>query len=187
MAEIKIEKKKQVWLLMLAGLAIAALLAYFLIFPDNDENTEAVTETDYITNTNATDLLGVKENNGTVMAYVNFVENDKDKMSLDHEYTNEALLKLTEATNAMAKEVGYKVQADIEKVRGYAKMIKKDPFETTHADNIRKADDLLTNILQNIQKANYPGLANEVSALKSASASIKSRVRTLDQKDAVNN
>jgi hypothetical protein len=28
------------------------------------------------------------------MAYVNFVENSEEKMSLDHEYTNEALLQL---------------------------------------------------------------------------------------------
>jgi hypothetical protein len=77
-------------------------------------------------------------------------------MSLDHAYTNEALLKLIEATNAMANEVGYEVQADLEKAKEYAEMITKDPFETTHADNIRKAADILTNVLQNIQKAKYP-------------------------------
>jgi hypothetical protein len=38
-------------------------------------------------------------------------------------------------------------------------------FETTHADNIRKADAILTNV-QNIQKAKYPGLTDEVVALK---------------------
>jgi hypothetical protein len=36
-------------------------------------------------------------------------------MSLDHAYTNEALSKLIEATNAIANEVGYDVQADIAK------------------------------------------------------------------------
>ena len=65
--------------------------------------------------------------------------------------------------------------------------MQQDPFETTHADNIRKADDILTNILQNIQKAKYPGLADEVAALKSASESIKPGVLTLEQKDAVKN
>jgi hypothetical protein len=187
MAEIKIEKKKQIWPWLLVGLIIAALLVYFLVFRDNGENTEAVTEVDYITNTNESDLLGVKENNGTVVAYVNFVETNKEKMSLDHEYTNEALLKLIEATDAMANEVGYDAQADLEKVKEYAKMIATDPFETTHADNIRKADDILTNILQNIQKAKYPGLADEVTGLKSASESIKLGVLTLEQKDAVKN
>ncbi|MCM4167627.1 hypothetical protein KCTC52924_00867 [Arenibacter antarcticus] len=187
MAEIKIEKKKQIWPWLLVGLVIVALLLYFLVFRDNGKNTEAVTEADDITNTNESDLLGVKENNGTVAAYVNFVENNKEKMSLDHEYTNEALLKLIEATNAMANEVGYEAQADIEKVKEYAKMISSDPFETTHADNIRKADDILTNVLQNIQKSKYPSLVDEVEELKSASESIKFGVLTLDQKDAVKN
>ncbi len=187
MAEIKIEQKKQIWPWLLAGLVIATLLVYFLVFRDNDKNTEAFTEVKNITNTNQYDLIGLKENNGTVVTYVNFVENSKEKMSLDHEYTNEALLKLIEATNAMADEAGYEVQADIEKVWEYATMIENDPFETTHADNIRKADDILTNVLQNIQKAKYPGLANEVAALRNASESIKPGVHTLDQKDAVKN
>ena len=187
MAEIKIEQKKQIWPWLLVGLAIVALLVYFLVFYDNGKNTEIVTEEDYITNTNESDLLAVKENNSTVAAYVNFVENSNEKMSLDHEYTNEALLKLTEATNAMANEVGYDVHADIEKVREYAKMIEQDSFEATHADNIRNADEILTNVLQNIQKANYPSLTDEVTALKTASESIKPGMLTLEQKDAVKN
>lgn len=187
MAEIKIEQKKPVWPWLLVGLVVVALLLYFLVFRDNDKNTEVVTEADDITNTNESDQLGVKEDNGTVAAYVSFVENNKEKMGLDHEYTNEALLKLIEATNAMANEVGYDVEADIEQAKEYAKMISTDSFETTHADNIRKAADILTNVLQNIQKAKYPTLATEVEALKSASESIKPSVLTLDQKEAVKN
>jgi hypothetical protein len=188
MAEIKIEQKKQIWPWVLAGLAITALLIYFLLIRDNGKNTAALTEDDhYITNMNELTLVGVKENNVTVAAYVNFVENSKGKMSLDHAYTNEALLKLIEATNAKADEVGYEVRADLEKVKEYANMITKDPFDTTHADNIRKATDVLTNVLQNIQKAHYPGLADEVEELQRASESIKPRVLTLEQKDAVKN
>lgn len=187
MAEIKIEQRKMGWWWVVVGLVIAALLVYFLVFRDNDKNPESVTEADYISNTSESDLIGVKENNSTVAAYVNFVENSEKKMGLDHAYTNEALLKLVEATNAMANEVGYEVQADLEKVREYAAMITEDPFETTHAGNIRKAADILANVLQNIQKAYYPGLADEVKVLKSASESIKPGVLTLEQKDAVKN
>jgi len=52
--------------------------------------------------------------------------------------------------------------------------------------NIRKAADILTNVLQNIQKAKYPGLTAEVDELQSASASIKPGIFTLEQKDANN-
>ncbi len=148
-------------------------------------DTKETDLTSELTDTKETDLINVKENNSTVAAYINFVETGKNKMSLDHEYTNETLSKLIEATNAMAGEVGYEVQADLEKVREYAEMIEKDSFVTTHADSIRKADDILTNVLQNIQKAKYPGLINEVAELKIASESIKPGVLTLDQKDEV--
>lgn len=189
MAEIKIEKRKRIWpwLLIGLGLVIAALLIYFLVFRKNDIITETVTEADHITNTEEPYLLEVKENNRTVAAYVNFVENSNQEMSLDHAYTNEALLKLIEATNAMANEVGYDILADLEKVKGYANMLTIDPFDTTHADNIRKADDVLANVLQNIQKAKYPSLAAEVEELKKAAASINPEVLTLKQQDAVKN
>ncbi len=187
MAEIKIEQKKQFWPWLLLGLIIIGLLVYALVFRNSDANTEAVTESEYVTKTKKPALIGVKENNKTVVAYVTFVENNKNSMSLDHEFTNEALLKLIEATQAIANEVGYEVHADIEKVKGYANMITKDPYEKTHADNIRKATDILTNVLQNIQKAAFPGLAGEVAELRSASESIKVAVLTLEQRDAVKN
>jgi hypothetical protein len=91
MAEIKIEQKTDL-AVVVGWLIIVALFVYFLVFRDNGENTEAVTEPEPITITNETDLLGIKENNDIVAAYVNFVENNKEKMSLDHAYTNEALI-----------------------------------------------------------------------------------------------
>ena len=189
MTEIKIEKKKPMWPWILLAIGVIAALIYFLVFHSYNDEINEVPETTELENTmknaNETDLISVNENNSTVAAYITFVEKANNSMSLDHEYTNEALLKLIEATEAMAAEVGFDVQADIEKVKKYAEMILKDPLETTHANNIRKADDVLANILQNIQKAKYPGLTNEVAELKDASEAIKPDVLTLDQKNEV--
>ncbi|MDA3943850.1 MAG: hypothetical protein PF694_09980 [Bacteroidetes bacterium] len=193
MTEIKIEQKKQAWPWIVAGLVIAALLVYFLVFRDDTKITEADTETELVTeaesnsNTNKPDLIGVQENNVTVAAFVTFVENSNEMMGLDHDYTNDALLKLTAATNAMADEIGYDIQADLQKVKDAAVLITKEPFETSHAKNIRNATDKATAALQNMQQAKYPGLADEVTALKRASASINPEVLTLEQKDAVKN
>lgn len=177
MAIIKIEKKKTAGLWVVLGLILIAAFIYFMYFNDGPKEMEKVPET--------TDLIGVNENNTTVKAFVDFIEADSMKMSLDHAFTNEALLKLTDATNAMADEVGYEVKADIDKVKEYAEVITKDPFDTSHADDIRSATDILTNVLQNIQKAKFPGLTNEVAELRNASSSINPDVLTLDQKDAV--
>ena len=165
MAEIKIEKKKLIWPWILLALVVIAVLIYFLAFRDDADRDHAEnrieapkTSEPIDTKTSEpidikTDPINVNENNSTAEAYVSFVETSNQTMTLDHAYTNEALSKLTDATKAMAKELGYEVQADIEKAKEYAEMITKDPFETTHADNIRKAGDILTQVLQNIQKA----------------------------------
>ncbi len=195
MAEIKIEQKKPIWPWMIAGLVIVALIVIFLVFRDNGKDTAEVSaevstevpESSYIIDTNEPALSGVEENNGMIAAYVNFVEDSRGRMGLDHAYTNEALLKLIEAINARANEVGYEIRADLEGVKEYAKGIKIDPYETTHADGIRKAADILTNVLEDMQLAIYPGLTAEVDELKSASASIDPEVLTLEQKEAVKN
>jgi hypothetical protein len=185
MAEIKIERKKRLWPLFLISLLVVSLLYYFFVYRDN--NPESLAESQTIENTDENETISVNENNAVVTAYVNFIDNNKTEMSLNHAYTNEALLKLTEATRAVANEVGYDVKADLEKVEEYAKRIVKDPFETTHADNIRKAGDVLTDVLQKIQVAKYPGLGAEVEELRSATALIKPGILTLDQKDSVKN
>lgn len=195
MSEIKIEKKKLVWPWVLLGLALFAVLIYFLLFYEyNGETNEVLKRAELIESnenleieTKETNLISINENNSTVETYVKFIEKDDNKMGLNHEFTNEALLKLIDATNAMANEVRYEVRADLEKAAKYAEMITIEPFETTHADNIRDAVDILTKVLQNIQKANYPGLTREVTDLKNAAESIKPGVLTLNQRNEVKN
>ena len=188
MAEIKIEQKKPVWPWLLAGLVIAALVIYFLMFRDNDNNAaEVVTEESYISDTNETNLLDVKENNSTVAAFISFVENDTNRVSLDQAYTNEALLKLTAATNAIAEEIGYDVREDLNKVKESTLLITNEPFESSKAKNIRNSTDGSTTALQNMQLAKYPWLSDEVEELKNASVAINPEVNTLEQKDAVKN
>ncbi len=189
MAEIKIEQKKQNWPWMIVGLVIVAILVYYIGFRNNnDSNTiEEVTETNYVSLVNESGLLGVKENNSTVAAFVSFVENDRNSDSLNLAYINEAFLKLTAATNAMAGEIGYNVQADLEKVNESTILIDNEPFDTSSAKNIRNAADNSTTALQNIQQAKYPDLTDEVDELKSASTAISPLELTLEQKDAVKN
>jgi hypothetical protein len=99
-------------------------------------------------------------------------------MSLDHEYTNEALSKLIEATNAIANEVG-DVQADIEKAKEY-KMISSDPLKQ-HMRITLERQMISNQCIAKHPKAKYPGLADE-GRIKSASESIKLDVLALEQK-----
>lgn len=179
MAEIKIEKKTNIWTWILLGTVIVAAFIYFMSSNYGTKETAEIPE--------PTALIDINENNTTVNAFVVFIESDSNKMTLSHEFTTEALIKLTDATNAMAAEIGYDIKSDMEKVKGYADFITRDILNTLHADSIRKSFDLLTNVLQNIQQAKYPTLNNEVTELRNASVSIDPDVLTLNQKDAVKN
>jgi len=188
MAEIKIEQKTQVWPWLLVGLVIAALAIYFLMFRDNDNvNAADVADKDYTSNTNESNDLDVKENNSTVAAFVDFVENDTNRVSLNYAYTNEAFLKLTAATNAMANEIGYDVRTDLDKAKESTLLIANEPFESSKARNIRNATDISTTSLHNMQLAKYPWLSDEAEELKGASIAIDPLANTLEQKDAVKN
>lgn len=180
MTEIKIEKKQSTLPLVLLGLSIIALLFYVLVFNKNDA---VATVPVVIAPTVA--LIDVHENNSTVAAYTTLINSGANKMTLDHAFSNEALLKLTDATNAMADAVGFSVKADLNKVKELADKITIDRFETTHADNIRLSADILTTALQNLQQAKYPSLTNEVLEVKNAAAAINPDILTLKQQDAV--
>ena len=188
MAEIKIEKKKKVWPWLIAGLGVVVLVIAILVFRDTGKPMDVEMATEYVPQPEKPiDLLSVKENNATVAAYVDFIEHSSGKMTLDHAFSNEALLKLIDATKAMATIAGYTIQADLEKVKGYANIITKEKYVTTHADYIRIADDTLARELQNIQMAKYPTLANDIEELKHAAEAVNPNVLALKQKDAVKN
>ncbi len=151
------------------------------------EQKKIVTIENYISGTNDTNLLGVKENNSTVAAFVSFVENDTSKVGIDSDYTNEPLFKLTAATDAMAGEIGYDIRADLEKLKQSIVLTANEPFETSLAKNTRIAADNSTTALQNMQLAKYPWLSEEVDELKSALTAINPLALKPEQKDAVMN
>ncbi len=174
MTEIKFEKKKTIWPWLL-GIGFLAAIIYLLytLTTLKEENTRSA------------ELINVKENNGPVKEFVTFVNNDSNKMTLDHTYTSQALLKLSAATKAIADKINYDTNADLDKVNDYAGKITNDPIETTHADNIRRAADTLSTLIEHVQQVKYPALRAEAGELRKAAASINPDVLTLDQKNAV--
>ncbi len=178
MAEIKIEKKTPIWPFLLAGLIIIGLIVYFLGVKGDKENTAPIV----VTETNDSNLIDVKEDNSKVAEYVYFIKNMNDSMTLDHTFSNIALLKLISATEAISNEVDFDVKADLDKAKDLAGQITENPNETNHADKIKKASEIITNALQNIQQSKYSGLSNDIAEVRIASESIKPEVLTLDQK-----
>lgn len=125
------------------------------------------------------------DNNNTISEYINFVSADNNKMKLDHAYTSEALLKLTDATKAVADKAHYTINEDLNKIKDYAKQVTEDKLATTHANDIKKAADVITKVLGSIQEMKYPALSNEAGQLKEASSAINPDVLTLQQKNEI--
>jgi hypothetical protein len=184
MAEIKIEKKMPVWPWALLILAVIGVLIY-MFFPNDDvDTTEEITEE---TTEQPAETSQEALNNSTVAAFVSFIKEDPDQMGLGHEFTNQALSKLTNATQAMADETGYDVQTQMADVKTYAEKITTDPFETSHANSIRASANILAQSLQSIQQHAFPDLTSEAGQVSSAVTAIEIDVLTLDQKGDVKN
>lgn len=92
MAEIKIEKKPPMWPWILLLLAVIGILIYLFAFSGDEDEIEDMAET---RTEEVTDTRQVALNNSTVIAYVSFIKDNPGQMSLDHEFSNEALLKFT--------------------------------------------------------------------------------------------
>ncbi|MFH0735588.1 MAG: hypothetical protein V1773_14330 [bacterium] len=178
MTEIKIEKKKLIWPWFFVAAFIVGTIIYYFSYNNSEKDIAAPKVEEIIEN---------KENNIVVADFISFIESDTNKMSLDHHFVNNALIKLTNAITAMSGEVGYSIKTDLSKVTKIAEMITEDPFETTHADNIRVASDILSKELENLQTGFYPTLTNEMAEVKDASTSIKPDVLALDQKNEIKN
>lgn len=77
------------------------------------------------------------------------------------------------------------VLEDLQRARELADKITDDPMATTHADNIKKAVEIINAALQNLQQAKYPELGAEAKKVLAASSNINIAELTLDQKETV--
>ncbi len=179
MAEIKIEKKKAMWPWILIGLALLAIILYFVFFNKQPDDRAMATNTD---TTEQRALPGIS----AVEEYITYIQNrDTGSMSLDHNFSHDALTKLADATRETANKTGYDVQRDLDSVQHYTAIITDDPMENVHADNIKLAASLLSTALQRMQMEKFPLLVAEGDAVKNAANAIDVQTLTLDQKSAV--
>lgn len=186
MAEIKIEKKKPIWPWILA-LLLVALIIYFLFFKSTTVITnESTTNNDTIVDrTEMQDDGYINDNLSDVAAFVAFVKSDDGQMTLDHEYSKNALTKLIDATEEVSSNTEFDSKMDLDNARKYADEITKNPEATSHADNIKKATDMISAVLQNLQEAKFPNLQSEAAKVKMSSQAINVKELTLNQKEKI--
>ena len=74
---------------------------------------------------------------------------------------------------------------DLDNARKYADEITKNPEATNHADNIKKSTDMISTVLQNVQKAKFSNLAAEADKVKMSSAAVSVKELALNQKEKI--
>ncbi len=179
MAEIKIQKKQNVWpwIALLAG--ILALLYYLFVY-DKGDKVIVDKEVTVIENTNEMS----ESANDKVTEYNAFISDDAS-MGVDHEFSNMALMKLIDATDEVANTLGVDIKADLDMARKNAGDITEDPAKLNHADKIKSAGTVIVQALKKIQSEKFPALDNDAKGVQMALDKINPAVATLDQKDAV--
>jgi hypothetical protein len=182
MAEIKIEKKKPVWPWVLAAIVILALVIVYFVNDDNDQTTRYTQRETTVTDTVRTRQV---QDHNAVDSYVRFVNEEQGRMGEDHQYTSEALQRLTAAVRAKADEKGHDIQVDLNQAQQAAQEITIDPEATHHAHHIREAADALTRAMTNMQQAYYPEMEENAQELRSTTERIDPDQETLQQRDAI--
>ena len=208
MADIRIEKKESSsiwpWILglLVAGLAVWGIAELF------DEGEEMMAENDIEIVDDVADRGTEIVESGNTYSLINFDDetigkdwyklgedyevytvNMTGEMGLDHEFSHNALNKLANTTAALAAAHGMtsdvNMKAKKDKIRMAAEEITKDPYATNHADMIKMAAMNITDALETIQEAKYPGFEGAIAEVRNAAQDISKATLTLNQKEDV--
>ncbi len=193
MAEIHIQKKKKpVWPWILGAIVMAAIVIWAITGTDNDNRqdqtiaNQPVQEQQTETYTDQQDQQRVD----AVDDFVTFVQegNAREEMDIDHKYTSEGIRLLAVALSDMADQLGaddLNIQQKKDELKLKADRIQKDPNSTQHADTIRSAFKISAELMDEIQKENFPNLENQVSNVKETAENVDPNTQTLNQKENV--
>jgi valyl-tRNA synthetase len=188
MAEIKVEKKKNYWGYIIGAILAVAVVVWFLM-----ADTDGAVEGDnvYQENNTVEDNPNALSNensegyeSGAISEYLSFTDKSRD-IGIDHEYTNEAITKLIQATREVSSNTGVDINKELAAAMQKAEAITDDPMDTNHADKIKQAYLSITEVFANLQRSKFPDMSNDVESLRSAAEAIDPAVLTLDQKEKV--
>jgi hypothetical protein len=193
MAEIKIEKKKPIWPWVILGLIILAVIIYFVMANDDEDelieedNTEQVVtpmedNEEVEPNTWKEDNLSGEE---SVSKYLTHID-DKEKMGIDHQYSNQALIYLINALENRAEEADINTEFEIQELKNNVSEIKEDPQDLSHANTINSVGRKIVSLMNKMQQEKFSDISEDVQQVETALQNIEPSTPTLDQKNAVN-
>ncbi len=193
MADIRIEKEKSTSILpWILGLLLLALIAWGVI-EAFDEAEEEVVYTEEIDEVDTPVVERAAEIDDAYLAdftpFFTYTEDMTGEMGLDHEFSHRALTLLATATASVAdsRDVdNVDARSKSMRVKQLADEITKDPYATDHADKIRMAALLITEVLEDVDARSYNGANSAgLEKLRMQAQDINAKTLTLNQKEDV--
>lgn len=206
MADLRIEEKSSSILPWIIGLILLVLAVWGVAELFEEEDDLEVAETEIVEDADVRGSEIVKEGNTYTLIdfddpeagkqfsdlatdYSVYTDNMTGEMGLDHEFSHNALVQLANSTLALASAHG--MQSDVnakskaEMIRQKADAITKDPYAGTHADDIKAAAVMISEMLSEIQASHYPGLEEASKEVMTNAKSLTKETLTLNQKEDV--
>ena len=180
-------KPGTVLLLIIIGFLIALLLTWVGIrLFDRDDET-ARYETYDTTRAVPSRVDGLP---AQVKDFAIFVRDNsaQDTMSLDHSYTSDGIRHLADALAALADQQGVSdtnIKDRLDMLRGHADRLQEDRRSIEHADIIRDAFTLASDLIATIERQIAPDMKDDVTEVRRAADAIDPDKLVLDQKAEV--
>lgn len=194
MAEINIQRKeKSMWPWIIGGLILLLVILFLAGVFDGDKNVyDNRAATDTVThNGPAPAVTPESEFPDEVQKYLAYVrEHDTTDIGLKHEYSSTALVYLADALNVLVdRDYMGNTQVDSTRkiLREQAANLRKDPASTEHAEMIRSASMSAANLIEVMQKVQFPDLAATAAEVRTAAMAVNPAVLTLEQKQNIKN
>lgn len=189
MAVMNIEGKNKayLWQLIITGVIIGLVAWGTIEFFDRASNTERDKPPEA---QEAISTLKVVTIPIPLDKYLSFIRNNpaQEKMDLNHAYTSGGIRRLADAIGAVVDQQDIskiKIKGDLDKLRNYADQLEKDHASTDHADVIREAFVLASDVMDSIEQQISPHLDSGVDKVRRAAGAIDPGKRALEQKTEV--
>jgi hypothetical protein len=193
MAEIRVEPRERTrWPWILLGLALLALLVWWLVSRGDRENVVATeTQRGAVADTVSATGVGTAEGTpGAVNEFIRFVEQNQSQFAttLSHQFTADGIRRLAAALGEITERDtvgGAALRPRLDTLRQRADALQRNEESTNHSRYARDAFAQAASIMDDLRQRQYPNVANEVTQVREAAQAIKPGQLLLEQDDEV--
>lgn len=212
MAEINVKKKRNnspnwPWILLI--LLAVGIVGWLLIdtgdtdgdlayIQESEETTDRyITPDDRTVENNqdqtARDLLDDEEtdrqagqgNKEQIQSFVSFVEENNENIGREHNYSSQALSELADALSSLTEDANLQRDPDLQNLKSQADQLQQNPSSDQHANIMSDAFTSAANVIDKVQKQNYPDLDKESNEVKEAAQAMEPTELATNQEDKI--